>query len=80
MATRQQRLDDFDGAGEPPAGEPFELLCEDHCGSYVVPFPCSWVNDAWRSTKSGEAIEAAVIGWRRARAAGGPGVMSKKSS
>jgi hypothetical protein len=80
MATRQQRLDDFDGAGEPPAGEPFELLCEDHCGSYVVPFPCSWVNDAWRSMKSGEAIEAAVIGWRRARAAGGPGVMSKKSS
>jgi hypothetical protein len=35
MATRQQRLDDFDGDGEPPVGEPIELLCEDHCGTSV---------------------------------------------
>lgn len=65
MATRQQRLNDFDGVGEPPAGEPVELLCEDHCGTYAVPFPCHWVEDAWRSMKSEEKIEAAVIGWRR---------------
>ena len=26
MATRQQRLNEFDGDGEPPPGEPIELL------------------------------------------------------
>jgi len=30
----------------------------------AVPFPCHWVEDAWRSMKSEEKIEAAVIGWR----------------
>jgi hypothetical protein len=39
MATRQKRLDDFDSNGEPPAGELMELLCEDHNGTYVLPFP-----------------------------------------
>jgi hypothetical protein len=39
MVTRQQRLDDFDSVGEPPAGELMELLCEDHNGTYVLPFP-----------------------------------------
>jgi len=80
MATRQQRLDEFDGAGAPPAGEAVELLCEDHCGSYVLPFPCNWVNDAWCSTQSGEAIEATVIGWRKTPVSRGPRVTSKKSS
>jgi hypothetical protein len=77
MATRQQRLDAFNGVGKPPDGEHCELLCEDHCGSYVVPFPCSWVNDAWRNMKSGEAIEATVIGWRKGHGSGG---QAKKSS
>ena len=38
MATRQQRLDAFAHDGEPPAHEPLELLCEDHVGTYVLPF------------------------------------------
>lgn len=65
MATRQQRLNDFKQDGDPPAGEPIELLCEDHCGTYVVPFPCHWVKNTWHSMKSDNAIEATVIGWRR---------------
>jgi hypothetical protein len=36
MVSRQQRMDDFD-LGEPPAGEPIELLCEDHNGTYMLP-------------------------------------------
>ncbi len=27
MVTRQQRINDFDSAGEPPAGELMELVC-----------------------------------------------------
>jgi hypothetical protein len=29
MVTRQQRMNDFDSIGEPPARELMELLCED---------------------------------------------------
>jgi hypothetical protein len=64
-ANRQQRLDDFGGEGEPPSGEPVELLCEDHVGTYVVPFLCQWVDGTWRNFKSGQPIEARVVGWRR---------------
>jgi len=39
MVTRQQRLNDFESNGQPPAGELMELLCEDHNGTYVLPFP-----------------------------------------
>jgi len=35
MVTRQQRLNDFHSNGPPPAGEPMELLCEDHNGTYL---------------------------------------------
>jgi hypothetical protein len=64
-ANRQQRLDDFGGEGEPPTGEPVELLCEDHVGTYVIPFLCQWLDGAWRNFKSGQPIEARVVGWRR---------------
>jgi hypothetical protein len=39
MATRHQRISDFDSEGEPPAGDLMELLCEDSDGTYVLPFP-----------------------------------------
>ena len=61
MATRQQRLDDFDSNGEPPAGELMELLCEDHNGTYVLPFPCRWVDGGWRSIRSDHQIEANAL-------------------
>ncbi|MFZ1923731.1 MAG: hypothetical protein WAU57_19095 [Xanthobacteraceae bacterium] len=67
MATRQARLDAFTHDGDPPAEEPLELLCEDHVGTYVVPFLCRWTNAAWHSVESGERIQAAVIGWRPRR-------------
>ena len=65
MVTRQHRIADFDSDGDPPAGYRMELLCEDHNGTYVLPFPCLWVDGLWRSTRSDHRIEAKVIGWRR---------------
>jgi hypothetical protein len=44
MATRQHRIADFDSDGDPPTGYRMELLCEDHNGTYVLPFPCLWVD------------------------------------
>jgi hypothetical protein len=67
MATRQARLDEISNDPERPAGRTFELLCEDHNGTYLLPFFCHWREDGWHDAKTGRLIEAAVIGWRRAR-------------
>jgi hypothetical protein len=64
MATRQQRLDAFVHEGEPPTDRPVELLCEDHVGTYVLPFPCQWISGDWKNVETGERIDAMVIGWR----------------
>jgi hypothetical protein len=64
MATRQERLNAFTHDGDPPMNEPLELLCEDHVGTYVVPFPCHWTSEHWQSAETGERILATVLGWR----------------
>jgi hypothetical protein len=64
MATRQERIDAFTHEGAPAADQPFELLCEDHVGTYVIPFLCRWTGGAWRSVDTSERIEATVVGWR----------------
>jgi hypothetical protein len=64
MATRQERLDDFDHEGSPPKDQPLEILCEYHVGTYVIPFRCQWSDGKWQNAKTRRHIEAAVIGWR----------------
>ena len=51
----------------PNEGSPVELLCVDHNGTYVVPFPCRRAADAWRNLETNEVIEAKVAGWRLSR-------------
>jgi hypothetical protein len=38
LVTRQERIDDFIHEGEPPIDQPLQILCEDHNGTYVIPF------------------------------------------
>ena len=64
MATREKRLAQFDGNGEPPPDQPVEVLCEDHSGTYQLPFACRWIDGQWRNEKTGSAVEATVVGWR----------------
>jgi hypothetical protein len=64
MATRQQRIGAFTHDGVPPADQPVELLCEDHVGTYVVPFLCRWTSGAWQSVATSTPIEVTVLGWR----------------
>ncbi len=64
MATRQARIDAFTHQGVPPVDQPHELLCEDHVGTYVIPFLCRWSNGAWQSIETSSPIEATVVGWR----------------
>jgi hypothetical protein len=51
----------------PDERSPVELLCVDHNGTYVVPFPCRRAEDAWRNCETNEIIEAEVAGWRLSR-------------
>jgi hypothetical protein len=64
MATRQQRLNAFAHDGDPPMDQPLELLCENHVGTYVVPFLCRWTSEHWQSVETGESIQVTVLGWR----------------
>jgi len=67
MATRLQRLAEFDGNGEPSPDEVVQVLCEDKSGTYELPFACRRINGKWRNNESGNLVEAMVVGWRRPR-------------
>ena len=64
MATRQQRIDAFTHEGAPPADQPLEVLCEDHVGTYRLPYLCRSTADGFRNERTGEPIEGRVVGWR----------------
>jgi len=66
VAARRQRLAAFPGKGTPPADKACELLCEDHVGTYTLPYLCLWSNGTWRSVATGEAVKAGVVAWRHA--------------
>jgi hypothetical protein len=61
--ARQQRLASYPGEGVPPADKACELLCEDHVGTYALPYLCYW-SGTWRSLQTGERVKAGVVGWR----------------
>jgi hypothetical protein len=67
MATREKRLAQFNSSGEPPPEQLVELLCEDHSGTYQLPFSCRFIDGQWRNHESGGAVEATVVGWRLPR-------------
>ena len=66
MATRDHRLAEFNN-GPPPPGQSLQLLCEDHNGTYLLPFRCEWRDGAWYAPEKTKPIEATVVGWRAAR-------------
>src|SRR5258706_14682106 len=67
MATRERRLAEFKGKGEPPPDQPVQVLCEDHSGTYQLPSACRFVGGEWRNNESGGTVEATVVGWRLPR-------------
>src|SRR5213078_3588054 len=67
MATRERRLAEFNGAGEPPPDLPVQVLCEDQSGTYLLPFACRYIDGQWRNHESGSTVEATVVRWRRHR-------------
>ena len=65
MATREYRIAEFN-TGDPPTDELLELLCEDHSGTYTLPFACRWEDGAWFGPRN-VRIDATVLGWREPR-------------
>jgi hypothetical protein len=63
MVTRQNRLDEF-RRDAPPSKQAVELLCEEHNGTYALPFSCKWVDGVWRNSITGVTVDTSVIGWR----------------
>jgi hypothetical protein len=64
MATREERLAQFETVKPPETDLPAELLCEDHNGTYLLPFSCRFDAGKWFNIDSGELVEAQVVGWR----------------
>ncbi len=66
MTDRTSRVAQFISDRLPPDDEAVQLLCEDHSGTYTLPFLCRWVENNWINIKTSHPIEADVVGWRKA--------------
>ena len=64
MVTRAVRIAQFATDKEPESDSTLELLCEDHNGTYPLPFPCRRVGGEWLNQTTGQIIEAEIVGWR----------------
>ena len=64
MPTRSARLADFVTDGAPAPDTLVELLCEDHVGTYLLPYLCTSDAEGFRNASTGERIQGCVVGWR----------------
>ena len=64
MALRAQRIADFISDRPPGDGVMVQLLCEDHVGTYTLPFLCLWTEAGWTNASTMASIEVEVLGWR----------------
>jgi hypothetical protein len=62
--ARMMRLADYPGEGSPPPGADCDLLCEDHVGTYALPYACAWTEGTWRNLATGQPVMAGVVAWR----------------
>jgi hypothetical protein len=64
MVAFSERLAQFITDREAPDGTVVEALCQDHVGTYVLPFPCRRQGAAWYNNVTSAALDCDVIGWR----------------
>jgi hypothetical protein len=60
MVTAPNALQDFITDADPPFGSVVEVLCEDHVGTYRLPWPCRSTPEGLRNERTGELIEEPV--------------------
>ena len=64
MVRRAGRIAQFISEKMPPAGATVQVLCEDHVGTYTLPFLCMWTDGGWLNSATLAKLDADVIGWR----------------
>ena len=64
MALRAERIADFVSDRPPEVGVQVQLLCEDHVGTYTLPFLCLWTEAGWTNASTRTPVESNVLGWR----------------
>jgi hypothetical protein len=64
VTSRADRIGQFIVDGDTSEGTLAKLLCEDHVGTYMIPFPCRRTDGAWLNERTGQPIDADVLGWR----------------
>ena len=66
MPDRPKRLAQFIHDRPPEDDEAVQVLCEDHVGTYTLPFLCRWTRTSWINVATSAPIEVEVVGWRPA--------------
>ena len=61
---RCTRLAQFNTDTLPSEGAAVQLLCEDHIGTYMLPFLCLRSENGWVDAETSSPIDAGVLGWR----------------
>jgi hypothetical protein len=64
MITCAERLAGFTTDVDPAPESLVEVLCENHVGTYLLPFLCRLAPEGFRNARTGELIEGRVGGWR----------------
>ena len=64
MPDRSKRLAQFIHDRTPATDIAVQVLCEDHVGTYTLPFLCRWTPEAWINVVTAAPIDADVVGWR----------------
>ncbi len=62
MPTRADRLAQFETDALPSPDRLVEVLCEDHVGTFILPFLCRSTSDGFINERTGDLIEATVVG------------------
>jgi hypothetical protein len=64
MTGLAERIAEFASDEEAPEGALAKILCRDHVGTYTLPFPCRRSEGTWFNERTGEPLDAEVVGWR----------------
>ena len=64
MVQRADRLADFITDADPAPETMVQVLCQDHVGTYTLPYPCLMSEGVWINAATRCPIEMAVVGWR----------------
>jgi hypothetical protein len=64
MVQRAARIAQFVSDRDPKADVMVQVLCQDHVGTYTLPFLCTKTGSYCITTATSEVLDVEVLGWR----------------